>query len=292
MQPKIQKIAIPGLMLNARVWGNPESPRVLGLHGWLDNAATFDHIAPLLPNIQLVSVDFPGHGFSDFLPTCGNYNNPERAIQMLQVAEALGWTEFSIIGHSLGGIVAQLMAAILPERVKKVVLIDVFGGISQPANTFISQMRKYFLGKERVLPHTIYPNREIAAERRAQSNLTQAISLEAARTLVEGGMREVPGGFSWTFDFRLQFPSLVMLTDEQIDAILENFKTECLLILGSRGMIKEYTRAESLRSFKKILSSSGNFDHIRVHEIEGGHHVHLENPEPVAKLINEFLGVK
>ena len=46
-------------LLGSREW-NPIS----GMHGWLDNAATYDRIAPLLPELKLVSLDFHGHGFS------------------------------------------------------------------------------------------------------------------------------------------------------------------------------------------------------------------------------------
>lgn len=42
---------------------------MLGLHGWMDNAGTFDRLAPLLsPSIYFVAVELPGHGLSSHLP--------------------------------------------------------------------------------------------------------------------------------------------------------------------------------------------------------------------------------
>lgn len=63
-----RKIHIPGFSLALKVW-HPEKPNpVLCLHGKLDNAASFDFLAPLMPDRQLVAVDYPGTGFSSHYP--------------------------------------------------------------------------------------------------------------------------------------------------------------------------------------------------------------------------------
>lgn len=51
-----------GLVVAAKVWGPVDGVPVLGLHGWLDNCATFDRMGPHLAaaGIRLVSIDFPG----------------------------------------------------------------------------------------------------------------------------------------------------------------------------------------------------------------------------------------
>ncbi len=61
-------IKIPGFTLALKIW-NPENPKpILCLHGKLDNAASFDFLAPLLPQHQLVAVDCPGTGLSGAYP--------------------------------------------------------------------------------------------------------------------------------------------------------------------------------------------------------------------------------
>ena len=41
----------------------------MSLHGWMDNAGTWDGVAPLLPrDISIVAIDFPGHGLSSSMP--------------------------------------------------------------------------------------------------------------------------------------------------------------------------------------------------------------------------------
>ncbi len=54
----------------AKVWGRPGSGLpVLALHGWQDNAGTFDKLMELLPeDLYVVCLDFAGHGHSSQYP--------------------------------------------------------------------------------------------------------------------------------------------------------------------------------------------------------------------------------
>jgi pimeloyl-ACP methyl ester carboxylesterase len=56
-----RRLALPHLALAAREWPG-DGPKVLALHGWLDNAASFDPLLPLLPDVHAVAIDLPGHG--------------------------------------------------------------------------------------------------------------------------------------------------------------------------------------------------------------------------------------
>ncbi|HFD2264795.1 TPA: alpha/beta hydrolase, partial [Legionella pneumophila] len=47
---KTKILSIPGLSIACKAWGNPDNPPILALHGWLDNANSFDDIAEHLQN--------------------------------------------------------------------------------------------------------------------------------------------------------------------------------------------------------------------------------------------------
>ncbi|MGO4781325.1 alpha/beta fold hydrolase, partial [Lysobacter sp. 2RAB21] len=53
--------------------GRVGAPRLLALHGWLDNAASFVPLAPWFEGFDLVAPDLPGHGASAHLPAAGEY---------------------------------------------------------------------------------------------------------------------------------------------------------------------------------------------------------------------------
>lgn len=50
-------------------WGPIDQQPIVALHGWQDNAGTFDKLIPLLPsNVAILAIDLPGHGLSSHLP--------------------------------------------------------------------------------------------------------------------------------------------------------------------------------------------------------------------------------
>ena len=64
---------IPLGRLHALRGGRAGAPKVLALHGWLDNAASFVPLAAHLDDIELIALDLPGHGRSAHLPPGGHY---------------------------------------------------------------------------------------------------------------------------------------------------------------------------------------------------------------------------
>jgi len=70
-----------------------------------------------------VAMDLRGHGMSDKPDPDSAYSLAELAADVLGVADALGWSEFTLIGHSMGGMVAQLLALEHPERLRGLVLL-------------------------------------------------------------------------------------------------------------------------------------------------------------------------
>ena len=99
----------------------------MALHGWLDNAATFDLLAPLLDCFHIVAVDFAGHGWSEHRAAGTRYHILDHVDDVLSIVNQLGWQQFTMIGHSMGAGVASLFSSALPERVQKLVMIEGLG---------------------------------------------------------------------------------------------------------------------------------------------------------------------
>ena len=114
--------------LAARDWGEPGGERVLALHGWLDNAASFDALAPLHPRRRRPRRARPARPRPLAAPPEGCwYHYVDYPGDVLHVADALGWERFTLLGHSLGGAIASVIAAVAPERVEALWLIEALG---------------------------------------------------------------------------------------------------------------------------------------------------------------------
>jgi pimeloyl-ACP methyl ester carboxylesterase len=116
-------LELPHLRLAAREWGPAEGMPALALHGWLDNAASFDRLAPLLPEHHLVALDLAGHGRSQHRHPSVVHHFIDWAPEVVAVADQLGWESFELIGHSMGAGISTLVAGTFPDRVRRLVLL-------------------------------------------------------------------------------------------------------------------------------------------------------------------------
>ncbi|MCC7449343.1 MAG: alpha/beta hydrolase [Anaerolineae bacterium] len=105
--------------------GNPAAPPLIMVHGWLSHAGvwrqTFDAFQA---THYCVAIDLLGLAASD-KPDTGDYSIMAQARRVLALADHLGLPRFTLIGHSMGGQTALVLASMLaPERVIKLVDVD------------------------------------------------------------------------------------------------------------------------------------------------------------------------
>jgi pimeloyl-ACP methyl ester carboxylesterase len=80
-------------------WGSQGAAPVLCLHGWLDNAASFLPLAEQLDGLDLVALDFAGHGHSDHRHHTARYYLTEYLWDVEAAMDALGWESCHLMGH-------------------------------------------------------------------------------------------------------------------------------------------------------------------------------------------------
>src|SRR3546814_14161801 len=81
-----------------------------------DLAVEFERIGT---RVDLAAPDLPGHGRSAHLPPGADYSFAGALHSVLDVADALGWERFALLGHSMGAGIASLLAAGAPRRVAR-----------------------------------------------------------------------------------------------------------------------------------------------------------------------------
>lgn len=111
-----------GLTLGYREWGRPDGPVAILLHGL---SADADDWAPVGPGLgrrfRVIALDARGHGSSDW---ADSYALADLRDDVLAAMDSLGVLAAALVGHSMGGVVAYLLAATHPDRVRALVLED------------------------------------------------------------------------------------------------------------------------------------------------------------------------
>lgn len=98
--------------------------RVLVLHSWLGDRTSFDPIRPHLDTAGHTYCFVDCRGYGEAMGIAGEYTVGEIAADAVSTVDALGWDEFAVVGHSMGGLAAQATLLAAAGRVTAVVGIS------------------------------------------------------------------------------------------------------------------------------------------------------------------------
>ncbi len=259
--------------------GDPNSAvKLFCLHGWLDNANSFVPLMPLLPNLDLVAIDMPGHGYSSHLDS--TYTVPDSAYWAAAAIQALGWNQCHIAGHSLGGIIAPLVAAAMPKMVQSLILIESSGALTNEACDFVGRLTQSITEQldENRYRSKVYENKNDAVATRLRA---AKMAPHSAKLIIDRQMSQHDDGWRWRFDPKLRISTAHRLTEAHVREINAAISCPVLSVVASDGFL---TSREDTQTRLALLT-----DHKTV-TIMGQHHLHMDTPEPVATAINQFLG--
>jgi pimeloyl-ACP methyl ester carboxylesterase len=260
-------------------WPQPGAPRMICLHGWLDNAASFLPLAPLLESLDLVALDFAGHGHSDHRPPGARYYMMDNLWDLDAVLDALEWDQCHLLGHSLGGAVASIYAATEPGRVEKLVALDGLGPLTeQPGNTVRRLRRSLEWVRKASGGLRDYADPDDAARARERAS---GLPFEAARLLCTRALAEHGGSYRWRTDPALNWHSPALLWEEQVLEILSAIRAPTLA-LTSHPLAEWIPRDRVQHRLQAVPN-------CRHHRIEGHHHFHMDQPQRTAQFILDFL---
>lgn len=278
-KPKELRFDLGNRSLAALQWGRADQPLILALHGWLDNAESFSMLAPLLSGYRILAIDLAGHGLSDWRSTDASYPVWSYVEDLRRLHLHLdNSSPVALLGHSLGAGVASLYAASWPESVSRLGLIENIGPISEPDDGFSIHLRNSL---EHQLELKQQP-RARAMDAWVRSRVTSQFAVPAAaakRLMKRNTDLQQDGLYRFRCDPRLKNPSLIRLTESQVQGALRHISAPVKLITGLHGLKRPLTRER--------LACVSN---IEIVELPGGHHLHLEenSVDAVAEHLDAF----
>lgn len=292
--PEEREFHLNGFRYAAQYWPaisrGAEQP-VIALHGWLDNSASFDLLAPILSrdtHANVLAPDLAGHGKSDHRNGFSDYPVWSEILAILAMADDMGWQQFTLVGHSRGAMIAMMLASLYPQRVSKLVLIDAVGPSPAIATESPMKMLKSLQEMQRRVKRkkSCYPSFDTAIEARTKSEVTK-VNIGTAKRLAVRGLSELEEGFHWHADDKLWAFGHLSLTPEQVFAFAEKVSSPTLILMANKGLrafIKDNPDALRLtNALIKELNAS-------VKDFEDGHYLHMElSSKEVGSTISDFI---
>lgn len=270
-------LPVPNGQLAGKQWGPDDGQPVLALHGWLDNAAVFEPLVPLLKaEFKLVALDLPGHGLSSHLPARGHYTLDSYVESVLSAVDHLKWDTFSVLGHGMGAGIGYYLAALQPDRVPR--LASVEGSFPATSPSFE--------------PHECEDRRDSYTRQEVMDVLaSRGHGAASAELLMARGCRRVSGGrYVFTTDRRVRFARPQGLYPGVFDRTLPRYRNnlmvlqrDCRLTDGARPHL------EALEAIVRCLGAEecARFSYV-VLESEQNTHAN-SNPDTVASRVNDFM---
>jgi pimeloyl-ACP methyl ester carboxylesterase len=192
-QPTARTSTINGLRLRVLEWGDPGAPPVVCVHGYTSSAEAFNALARrIAERVRLIAMDVRGHGESAWSPD-GAYQYADQAGDLAALVDQLGLRQFTLIGTSMGGIIAMTYAADHAGRLAGLVINDI--GPDPEAGT---QRITQTVGAR---PERFASLDEAMAYRRSISPITASRTPDDQRELALGVLRpDADGSWRWKMD--------------------------------------------------------------------------------------------
>ncbi|MCX4816280.1 alpha/beta hydrolase [Streptomyces sp. NBC_01239] len=235
-------------------------PTLVFLHYWGGSARTWDLVVDHLPDRDVLTVDFRGWSRSSGLP--GPYTLGQFADDTLAVIADAGVTDHVLVGHSMGGKVAQLVAATRPAGLRGIVLVG-----SGPAKPPAQITPEY----QEALSHAYDSDESVAGARDHILTATRLPASIKARVTIDSRAGADAARTEWPLHG----------ISEDITKLTSTVSVPALVIAGENDQVEP---ADVLRANLLPHLSQAEFTVIP----STGHLIPLEAPADLADAITAF----
>jgi len=278
---------INGTRYHVRIWGESGNPQLFLLHGWMDLSASFQFLVDALSqDWWVIAPDWRGFGLSQWNPGCywfQDYLADLDALVNCYSPEA----PVNLVGHSLGGSVACIYGGVKPQRVRRIVSLEGFGIPRSVPDEAPQHYAKWLA--ELASPPQFQPYASFAeVAQRLKKNHPRITDDQAAFLARHWARQSNPGKVELLSDPKHKIVNAVLYRLEEAMACWKKVTAPVLWIAGSDSWIRDWLK-DRPEEFEQRKLAFKNFAECVI--ADAGHMLHIEQPEQVAKLIEDFLGV-
>ena len=237
-------------------------PALVLVHGYLGGSAMWgDELAHFSDRFDVIAPDLPGYGASSHLPAIASIRGQAQAV--LDLLTSLGVERFRLVGHSMGGMIVQEMAAMAPERIELLVLYG-----TGPLGVIPGRFETIDRSRERIREDGV----EATVRRIAATWYRDGVQSPGYDLCVETGLLASEDA---------TFAGLAAMEGWDGRANLANIKLATLVLWGDKDRTYGWPQMEAL--WRGIDGCS-----LAVVP-DAAHNVHEEAPEVFAALLTRFI---
>ncbi|MGC3021288.1 alpha/beta fold hydrolase [Brevibacterium sp. FAM 24630] len=257
--------------ISSRLIGD-SGPRLVFLHGLFGRGKNFTQIAKALePEYSSLLVDLPNHGDSDWTETFDYIDIADAVADHIVDAIDDDRRPVHLVGHSLGGKVAMVLALRHPQLINRLVIVDIgpnAGGSTGVFDHLLSSLAALDLD-------------QVGSRKDADAALREPIPAAAIRGFLLQNLRPTLAGLAWQPNLALLHASLDVIGDFP-DLGDAEFDRPVLWVAGERS---DYVSREDLPQMRAL------FPRTTLLTVKGaGHWVHSEKPQAFVSALVTFLG--
>lgn len=283
-----------------------ESEKMIALHGWQDNCGTYDKLIPILITpckLTIVAIDLPGHGLSSHASIGSAYTDLSFATDISRVMKYFGWSKVSLLGHSMGGYLSIYYASLFPDRVERVISLDILKPLTYKADELsrsaARSIESFLLIEEKMsdpsrmdatytweaaVDRLLVGHSKIGKLTRESAEVLLKRGAKIAKSTKDEGEFDEPR-YAFTRDPRLHAIFFSRLDISTVKAYISNISCPLIVIKAREGI--KLDDDEVTKQFIDLYRSvCPDFKYLVV---EGGHHTHLCEPENVAPTLTAVL---
>ena len=282
-------ITARGLRHHIRHWGNVDAPLLFMLHGWMDVSASFQFVVDgLQRDWHVIAPDWRGFGLTDnsggdsywFADYIGDLD------AILRHYAPLG--AVNLLGHSMGGNVATIYAGVRPERVAKLINLEGFGmPVTQPEQA----PQRYVKWLDELAAPPSLRGYASQAEVAARLQKTNPRLTDARAAFLSGYWAAQQSDQSWRIlsDSAHKLPSPLLYHVEEVMACWQKITAPVLWVEAADTDVWRWLGPKQAARIE-IDRRIGFIAHVQTAMVEqAGHMLHHDQPEHLARLIEDFL---
>ncbi len=294
MTPSLSRVIdVRGLRYHLREWGRAAADAahtLVMLHGWMDVSASFQFVVDALDrDWRVVAPDWRGFGLSD--RAAGDcYWFPDYLADLEFILDdVVGQMPALLVGHSMGGNIALMYAGARPERVRAVVNLEGFGlrptrPEQAPARyaQWIDQLKQGGVLRD-------YASRDEVAVRLMKNN--PRLSQERAAFLAEHwSVADGAGRYRVAGDpaHRIVNPTLYRI--DEVLACWESVECPVLWVRAAQTDVLRHVGTDPAAALQEVEARKAVLRDVESVVVDdAGHMLHHDQPDAVARLIDDFV---